>query len=207
MADAFLHNRILAPAPCDCGCASIAALIVIMVLVGGATRLTEFGLSIVEWKPVAGTLPPLTQEQWAQAFDGYKTIPQYRELNAGMNSGGVQDHLLVGVEPPLSRSVHRHSLPAAVRLVHMARGAGYGSEAPALVHLRSRRVAGCGRLVDGCVGPVATRRGFASSSCDPSRAGAGDFRSHRLDVAAVGRSADVCRIGAAAGSPVLCCWF
>jgi len=56
-----------------------------MVLVGGATRLTESGLSIVEWKPVTGTLPPLNQEQWAQAFDAYKTIPQYRELNAGMN--------------------------------------------------------------------------------------------------------------------------
>jgi cytochrome c oxidase assembly protein subunit 15 len=64
---------------------SIASLIAIMVLVGGATRLTESGLSIVEWKPVTGTLPPLNQEQWAQAFDAYKTIPQYRELNAGMN--------------------------------------------------------------------------------------------------------------------------
>ena len=66
---------------------SIAALIAIMVLVGGATRLTESGLSIVEWKPVTGTLPPLNQEQWTQAFDGYKTIPQYRELNAGMTLG------------------------------------------------------------------------------------------------------------------------
>ena len=66
---------------------SIAALIAIMVLVGGATRLTESGLSIVEWKPVTGTLPPLTQEQWTQAFEAYKTIPQYRELNAGMNLG------------------------------------------------------------------------------------------------------------------------
>ena len=56
-----------------------------MVLVGGATRLTESGLSIVEWKPVTGTLPPLSREQWAQAFEAYKTIPQYRELNAGMN--------------------------------------------------------------------------------------------------------------------------
>ncbi len=65
---------------------SIAALIALMVLVGGATRLTESGLSIVEWKPVTGTLPPLNQEQWQQAFDGYKTIPQYRELNAGMIS-------------------------------------------------------------------------------------------------------------------------
>ena len=64
---------------------SIAALIAIMVLVGGATRLTESGLSIVEWKPVTGALPPLSQEQWTQAFDAYKTIPQYRELNAGMN--------------------------------------------------------------------------------------------------------------------------
>jgi cytochrome c oxidase assembly protein subunit 15 len=66
---------------------SIALLIAIMVLVGGATRLTESGLSIVEWKPVTGTLPPLTQEQWTQAFEAYKTIPQYRELNAGMNLG------------------------------------------------------------------------------------------------------------------------
>jgi cytochrome c oxidase assembly protein subunit 15 len=63
----------------------VAGLIAIMVLVGGATRLTESGLSIVEWKPVTGTLPPLSEAQWAQAFEGYKTIPQYRELNAGMS--------------------------------------------------------------------------------------------------------------------------
>src|SRR5258708_37293421 len=64
---------------------AVAALIAIMVLVGGATRLTESGLSIVEWKPVTGALPPLTETQWTQAFEAYKTIPQYRELNAGMN--------------------------------------------------------------------------------------------------------------------------
>ena len=64
---------------------SVAALIAIMVLVGGATRLTESGLSIVEWKPVTGALPPLSDAQWTQAFEGYKTIPQYRELNAGMS--------------------------------------------------------------------------------------------------------------------------
>ena len=63
----------------------VAALIAVMVLVGGATRLTESGLSIVEWKPVAGTLPPLDDAQWTQAFEAYKTIPQYRELNAGMS--------------------------------------------------------------------------------------------------------------------------
>lgn len=65
----------------------VAALIAVMVLVGGATRLTESGLSIVEWKPITGTLPPLTAAQWHAAFDGYKQIPQYRELNAGMTLG------------------------------------------------------------------------------------------------------------------------
>src|SRR3977135_4319250 len=64
---------------------TIAALIAIIVLVGGSTRLTESGLSSVEGKPVTGTLPPLTEAQWTEAFEGYKTIPQYRELNAGMS--------------------------------------------------------------------------------------------------------------------------
>ena len=63
---------------------SVAALIAIMVLVGGATRLTESGLSIVEWKPVTGALPPLDQAQWEQAFEAYRQIPQYHQLNAGM---------------------------------------------------------------------------------------------------------------------------
>jgi heme a synthase len=66
---------------------TVAALIALMVLVGGATRLTESGLSIVEWKPVTGALPPLGEAQWTQAFEAYKQIPQYRELNAGMSLG------------------------------------------------------------------------------------------------------------------------
>ena len=64
---------------------AVAALIAVMVLVGGATRLTESGLSIVEWKPVTGALPPLSETAWARAFDAYKTIPQYRQMNAGMS--------------------------------------------------------------------------------------------------------------------------
>jgi cytochrome c oxidase assembly protein subunit 15 len=64
---------------------AVAALIALMVLVGGATRLTESGLSIVEWKPVTGTLPPLTEAHWNEAFEAYKAIPQYRELNSGMS--------------------------------------------------------------------------------------------------------------------------
>ena len=60
---------------------AVAALIFAMVLVGGATRLTESGLSIVEWKPVTGTLPPLGETAWQAEFDKYKTIPQFQQLN------------------------------------------------------------------------------------------------------------------------------
>ncbi len=64
---------------------AVAALVVAMVLVGGATRLTESGLSITEWKPVMGVLPPLDQQSWQTEFEKYQAIPQYRELNNGMS--------------------------------------------------------------------------------------------------------------------------
>ncbi len=64
----------------------VAVLVVAIVAVGGITRLTESGLSITEWKPVTGTLPPLTDAQWQAEFEAYKQIPQYIEVNgpAGM---------------------------------------------------------------------------------------------------------------------------
>jgi cytochrome c oxidase assembly protein subunit 15 len=62
-----------------------AAMIFLTLVVGGATRLTESGLSIVEWKPVTGVLPPLSQAEWQTEFTKYQAIPQYRERNAGMS--------------------------------------------------------------------------------------------------------------------------
>jgi cytochrome c oxidase assembly protein subunit 15 len=62
----------------------VAGLVFAMVLVGGATRLTESGLSIVEWKPVTGAIPPLGEADWQAEFAKYKTTPQYERLNAGM---------------------------------------------------------------------------------------------------------------------------
>lgn len=64
----------------------VAFLVFGMVVVGGITRLTESGLSITEWKPVSGTLPPMSDAAWAEAFEKYKTIPEYTEINgpAGM---------------------------------------------------------------------------------------------------------------------------
>lgn len=63
---------------------AVAALIVVMVVVGGITRLTESGLSITEWKPVTGTIPPLTEAQWLAEFAKYQRIPEYQQLNQGM---------------------------------------------------------------------------------------------------------------------------
>jgi cytochrome c oxidase assembly protein subunit 15 len=70
----------------------VAALVFAMVVVGGITRLTESGLSITEWKPISGAIPPLTQADWARAFDLYKATPQYREVAgpAGMTLGGFK---------------------------------------------------------------------------------------------------------------------
>src|SRR5215217_3438218 len=63
---------------------AVAACVVATLMIGGATRLTESGLSIVEWKPVTGTIPPLSEAAWQAEFEQYQAIPQYRVLNRGM---------------------------------------------------------------------------------------------------------------------------
>ena len=65
---------------------AVAALVLVMVVVGGITRLTESGLSITEWKPVSGAIPPLNAADWGRAFERYQATPEYREINgpAGM---------------------------------------------------------------------------------------------------------------------------
>jgi len=61
------------------------ALVFAMVVVGGVTRLTHSGLSIVEWQPIVGTLPPLSEAAWQETFEKYKLTPEYREVNRGMS--------------------------------------------------------------------------------------------------------------------------
>lgn len=63
----------------------VAWLVIAIVAVGGITRLTESGLSITEWKPVSGVLPPLGDAAWQAEFEKYKQIPEYKEINAGMS--------------------------------------------------------------------------------------------------------------------------
>jgi cytochrome c oxidase assembly protein subunit 15 len=60
-------------------------LVFLMVVVGGVTRLTHSGLSMVEWKPLVGTIPPLSQTQWDEVFQKYQTTPEYLHVNRGMS--------------------------------------------------------------------------------------------------------------------------
>lgn len=70
--------------------AAVSALIVLMVIVGGATRLTGSGLSITEWRPVTGALLPFSETAWMVEFDKYRATPQYQLLNHGMTLGEFQ---------------------------------------------------------------------------------------------------------------------
>ncbi len=64
---------------------SVAFVVILTVLVGGLTRLTDSGLSITEWRPVVGAMPPLSADAWHSEFEKYKQIPQYRLVNKGMS--------------------------------------------------------------------------------------------------------------------------
>jgi cytochrome c oxidase assembly protein subunit 15 len=63
----------------------LAAFVLLIVVVGGITRLTESGLSITSWKPISGVLPPLNQAEWEAEFEAYKQIPQYTVINSWMS--------------------------------------------------------------------------------------------------------------------------
>jgi cytochrome c oxidase assembly protein subunit 15 len=69
---------------------SLTALVFLMVVLGGATRLTESGLSITEWKPLTGVIPPLSQAEWLAEFENYKKIPQYAQLFPEMDLIGFK---------------------------------------------------------------------------------------------------------------------
>jgi cytochrome c oxidase assembly protein subunit 15 len=68
----------------------VAALVWVMVALGGATRLTGSGLSIMEWAPLSGALPPLSDAEWNRLYDLYRTIPQYQLVNQGFGLEGFK---------------------------------------------------------------------------------------------------------------------
>jgi cytochrome c oxidase assembly protein subunit 15 len=118
---------------------AVALLVIMVVAVGGITRLTESGLSITEWKPVSGVLPPLTEAGWQAEFEKYKQIPEYREINAGMSLAAFKGIFfwewlhrilgrLVGIAllVPLAFFAWRRAIPAGygARLLGLAAGVG-----------------------------------------------------------------------------------
>ncbi|WP_376099177.1 COX15/CtaA family protein [Roseomonas sp. CCTCC AB2023176] len=70
---------------------TVAGMVWVMVAIGGATRLTGSGLSIMEWAPLSGFLPPLSEAEWNRLYDLYRTIPQYRLVNAGFGLEGFKE--------------------------------------------------------------------------------------------------------------------
>lgn len=71
--------------------AAIAATTLLVLVVGGVTRLTHSGLSIVEWRPVVGIVPPLSEAEWLESFDCYQQFPEYRQVRSNMTLGEYKD--------------------------------------------------------------------------------------------------------------------
>ena len=118
---------------------AVALLVIIVVGVGGVTRLTESGLSITEWRPVSGVLPPLNEADWIAAFEKYKQIPEYREINLGMTLAGFKAiffwewlHRILGrlvgmaIIVPLAWYAWRRAIPAGYGPRLLALGALVG---------------------------------------------------------------------------------
>ena len=112
---------------------TLAILVITMITVGGATRLTGSGLSITEWQPIMGAIPPLNEAAWLMAFAKYKEIPQYIQLNKGMSLGEFQaifwwewGHRFLGrliglaFAAPLAWFWLRGKIPASMRLPLLA---------------------------------------------------------------------------------------
>jgi heme A synthase len=157
---------------------AVAALVLAMVLVGGATRLTESGLSITEWKPVTGVAPPLSQDAWRAEFEKYQATPQYRAMSGGMSLEAFKTiywwewtHRLLG------------RLVGAAFLLPFLFFLWRGWVAASL---RPRRAAGRRRLVDGGVRPRRSRGSFAISFGDPPSSRLPDLCGAHLYGAALG---------------------
>src|SRR5258708_13111790 len=90
------HNRAVAAWLLVC-----CALVFAIVVVGGITRLTHSGLSIVEWQPIVGALPPLDEAGWQETFGKYKQTPEYRLVHPGMGLGPFKTHFWWPYFPPL----------------------------------------------------------------------------------------------------------
>ena len=116
---------------------AVAVLVFAMVVVGGITRLTESGLSITEWKPVSGAVPPLNEAAWQEAFAKYQQIPEYQLINKGMTLAQFKFiYFWEFIHRLLGRLIGvAFALPLAWFALRRAIPAGYGGRLSALLAL------------------------------------------------------------------------
>ena len=158
----------------------VAALILAMVVVGGATRATGSGLSITQWRPVSGVIPPLDHAAWERMFSLYQATPQYRLINRGMDLAQFQSifwwewsHRLLG------RLLGVVFFVPFIVLLALRLAAPADRALPAA--LRPGRPSGPDRLVDGPERPGGAHLGRARAPRHPPRPGACPVYSGYLD--------------------------
>ncbi len=93
------------------------AMLIIQVLLGGITRLTGSGLSITEWKPLMGALPPMNEAQWQKAFNGYQQIAQFKYLNRHFSLSDFKFIFFLGVVSPFMGTNYRSGVSYTFYLV------------------------------------------------------------------------------------------
>ena len=171
----------------------VCAMLLVMIVLGGATRLTGSGLSIMEWAPVSGILPPWSDAEWRRLYALYQQIPQYKLLNDGFGLDGFKHIFWLEWTAP---AVGQAARPRVCRAAHYPRGHRQNpppAGAAARAAVRARRAAGRSRLVHGRVRLLSRqhRRRPIAAGRSP-RFGAGAVRRRAVDrafalVAAPGR--------------------
>ena len=118
---------------------TICVMLLVMIGLGGATRLTNSGLSIMDWQPISGILPPLSVAEWERLFAIYKTIPQYKMQPAGFDLASFQHIFWLEWIHRFWGQADRHRLPAPADLLRRDRADPPQAAAGSDRHLLPRR--------------------------------------------------------------------
>ena len=173
---------------------AVAALVFVMVVVGGITRLTESGLSIVRWEPISGAIPPIGDEAWAEEFAAYRQSPQYQLVNSGMSLADFKTiYFWEYVHRLLGRLIGL-AFALAARLVRLEAGDPERLWLEARRPARARRAAGRDRLVDGrlrawSTGPTSATSA-SPSTCSPRSPSSARLLWVALDLLGLAEDAD-----------------
>ena len=173
---------------------AVCVMLLVMIVLGGATRLTGSGLSIMEWAPLSGALPPWSDAEWHPAVRALPADPAIQAGERRPRSGRLQAHLLAGMDAPAVGPADRRGVPAAAAGAVVARGDPPRPLAAPFGPVRAGWAAGRGRL--GSWSPRLRRRQHGGVGLPPG--GAPGARARAVRGAAVDRAR---RAAAGAGAP------